>query len=43
MNKIFIKYAKNYCASIKEVIQFEYDKEEGVCHYEDTGRIDRWF
>ena len=21
----------------------EYEKEEGVCHYEDTGRIDRWF
>ena len=36
------KYAKKYCVLIKQVIWFEYNKE-GVYHYEDTGRIDRWF
>jgi hypothetical protein len=43
MNKITTKYAKKYCVLQKGVVQCEYDKEEGVCYYEDTGRIDRWF
>lgn len=42
-NRIIKIKCKKTCVSIRKVVYCEHDNRKGVCHYEDTGRIDRWF